>query len=346
MKIFKSFLDLSPFKKNIIFKEVINNFNYPDNFNKAHQKLFFKDLFSSKVFEIAIFLYKDVIISNSIIFKGLSYSDKSAFHTLNGSFAKPSLYLKSLFKILFRKKIFIEECFLAVQEWGDNFYHFTLELLPQIVSFSTLHPDVPILMPLNYKSKNFITGYLSILGINPVYYDVQNVVKIKRLFVSNVPCVGVFNKLNILKLKSHIEINRLSIQYTTPFRKVYLSRAKANRRKILNESELCTLLYKFDFEVYNAEDLEISTLIKILSETKFLISNHGAGLSNILHLQLGQTIVELKASNDNYWMYFSLSKLLDHKYYYLFNNCDSNNYRDSNIDVDLGKLELLLKEKI
>jgi capsular polysaccharide biosynthesis protein len=346
MKIFKSFLHLSPFKQNIIFEEVINNFKYPDNFNKAHQKMFFNDLFNNKVGEIVIFLYKNVIISNSIIFKGFAYSDKSTFHTLNGSFVKPSLYLKSLFKILFRKKIFIKEGFLASQEWGDNFYHFTLELLPQIISFSTQYPEVPIIMPLNYKSKNFITGYLSILGISPIYYDIKNVVKIEKLFVSEVPRIGNFNKKNILNLKESIEVNALLINYKPPFRNVYLSRSKANRRKIINESVLISLLEKFGFEIYYAEDLEFSSKIQLFTETKVLISNHGAGFSNIVHLQTGQTIIELKAFNDNYWTFFSLSRILDHKYYYLFSKSDSNNYRDSNIDVDLKELELLLNEII
>jgi len=346
MNILKSIFDIKGKYKELLFGKSVNNYNFPENYNSKHSEMFVKEHFYAEIPEIYLLNYEDVIISNSIIFKGLAYSDKSTFHTLNNSFVNTSLYLKSLFKILFRKKIFIEECFLASQEWGDNFYHFTLELLPSIVNFSLQFPNVPILLPTTYKSKKFITNYLSILCINPVYYDVQNIVKIKRLFVCNVARVGVFNKLNILKLKSHIEIDKLAIQYSIPFRKVYLSRTKANRRKILNESDLCELLIKFDFEVYYAEDLEISALINILSETKFLISNHGAGLSNILHLQPGQTIVELKASNDNYWMYFSLSKLLDHKYYYLFSKSDSSNYRDSNIDVDLEELELLLKEII
>ena len=346
MKIFNSLFRIKYINKYTLFGKTNNIFSFPENYNVLYADMFVKEHFEAKVDEIAIYEYKNVLISNAVIFNGLAYSDKSTFHTLNNSFVNTSLYLKSLFKILFRKKIFIEECFLASQEWGDNFYHFTLELLPSIVNFSIQFPDVPILMPITYKSKKFITNYLSILGINPIYYDVQNVVKIKSLFVCNVPRVGVFNKLSILKLKSHIETSKLAIQYTTPFRKVYLSRTKANRRKILNESNLCALLVKFNFEVYFSEDLERSALINILSETKFLISNHGAGLSNILHLQPGQTIVELKASNDNYWMFFSLSKLLDHKYYYLFTKSDSNNYRDSNIDVDLQELELLLKEII
>jgi len=63
----------------------------------------------------------------------------------------------------------------------------------------------------------------------------------------------------------------------------------------------------FDFEVYYAEDLEFSAFINILSETIFLINNHDACLSDILHLQAAQIIVELMASYYNYWRCFSLS---------------------------------------
>jgi len=346
MNILKSIFDIKGKYKELLFGKSVNNYNFPENYNSKHSEMFVKEHFYAEIPEIYLLKYEDVIISNSIIFKGLAYSDKSNFHTLNGSFAKPSLYLKSLFKILFRKKIIIKEGFLASQEWGDNFYHFTLELLPQIAYFSSQYPEVPIIMPLNYKSKNFITGYLSILGISPIFYDIKSVVKIEKLFASEVPRIGNFNKKNILNLKESIEVIALLIKYKPPFRNVYLSRSKANRRKIINESVLISLLEKFGFEIYYAEDLEFSSKIQLFTETKVLISNHGAGLSNIVHLQTGQTIIELKAFNDNYWTFFSLSKLLDHKYYYLFSKSDSSNYRDSNIDVDLEELELLLKEII
>jgi hypothetical protein len=235
---------------------------------------------------------------------------------------------------------------LGGQEWGDNFYHFTLELLPNLVNFHIHYPDIPILKPSAYKSKSFITGYLSIVGIKPTYYNVNNVLKVESLFSLEVPRVGGFNKFNILNLKMKIEIEALAISYKKPFRNVYLSRSKANRRRISNEPELVNMLSKFGFEIYYAEDLELSSLIQILSETKFLISNHGAGLCNILHLQPKQTILELKAENDNYWMYFSLSRILDHNYYYLFAKGDSSNYRDSNIDVDIIQLESLIKDLV
>ena len=272
------------------------------------------------------------------------FSEKSSFHTQNNSGTNFSKYIKSFFKTILKRKQIFKNAFLGRQDWGDNFYHFTLELLPNLVNFHKRYPDVPILMPLNYKSKSFITSYLSIVGIKPTYYNVNNVLKVENLFAIEVPKVGIFNKFNILNLKNNIELESLSINYKEPFRKVYLSRTKANRRRIINEPELVNLLSKFDFEIYFAEDLELSSLIRILSETKFLISNHGAGLSNILHLQPKQTILELKSDNDNYWMYFSLSRILDHKYYYLFDKGDSINYRDSNIEVDINQLESLIKD--
>jgi hypothetical protein len=346
MIFFKSILNLKEKSQEVIFEKTINSFSVLENHKIQHEKMFFEEHFSANVNQIAIFKYNNVIVSNTIIYKGLSYSEKSSFHSLNNNFISFSNYFKSLLKGLFKRKIFFKNAFLGGQEWGDNFYHFTLELLPNLVNFHTHYPDIPILMPSAYKSKSFITGYLSIVGIKPTYYNVNNVLKVENLFSSEVPRVGVFNKFNILNLKKKIEIEALSISYTKPFRNVYLSRSKANRRRVSNEPELVNMLSKFGFEIYYAEDLELSSLIRILSETKFLISNHGAGLSNILHLQPKQTILELKAENDNYWMYFSLSRILDHNYYYLFAKGDSSNYRDSNIDVDIIQLESLIKDLV
>ncbi len=342
MKLFKSFLKLTEVNKTIYFEKSINVLGLPDNYDKAHAEMFFPEHFKANVQEICLLEYQNVVLSNSVIFQGLKYADESIFHTLNGNFLSFIQYAKAFIKSIVKKKIFVQEAYLATQEWGDNFYHFTLELLPNLINFHNSNPTVPIIVPINYKSKKFIIDYFSIIGIQPIFSNTENILVIDKLYVSPLPRVGIFNKLNLFNLKDSIEVNTLKIKYTPPFRKVYISRSCANKRKIINEESVIHLLKSMNFEIILAEKIILSELISVLSETTILISNHGAGLSNIIHLQPKQTIIELKAHNDNYWMYFSLSKILEHNYYYLFNKSDSLNYRDANIEVNVNELEFFL----
>jgi hypothetical protein len=346
MKLLKSLLNLKESKKKIYFEKSINHFSFPENYKNSDANMFLDEHFNAPVDEISTLEYQNVILSNSIIIQGFRISVKSTFHLLNGNTPGFNKYAKSLIKSFLKKKINIQEAYLATQEWGDNFYHFTLELLPNLINFHYCNPNVPILVPISYKSKNFIVDYFSIIGIQPMYFNGENIAFIHKLHVCPLPRVGVFNKLNLLNLKDKIEVNTLKIAYKPPFRKIYISRSNASKRKISNELAIIDYLKTVGFEIILAENIILPDLISILTETSVLISNHGAGLSNIIHLQPRQTIIELKSHNDNYWMYFSLSKILEHRYFYLFNKSDSLNYRDANIEVNLVELESILSNII
>jgi hypothetical protein len=346
MKLLKSLFIIKESKKKINFEKSINHFSFPENYKNSDANMFLDEHFNATVDEISTLEYQKVLLSNSIIFKGCRFSVQSTVHLLNGNTLGLINYVKSLIKSILKRKIHIQEAYLATQEWGDNFYHFTLELLPNLINFHSCNPNVPILVPRSYKSKKFIVDYFSIIGIQPMYFNGENVAYIKKLHVCPLPRVGVFNKLNLLNLKDKIEVNALKIEYKPPFRKIYISRSNANKRKISNEQAVIDYLKTVGFEIILAENIYLPDLISILSETSVLISNHGAGLANIIHLQPGQTIIELKSHNDNYWMYFSLSKILEHRYFYLFNKSDSLNYRDANIEVNLVELESILNNYI
>jgi hypothetical protein len=106
MIFFKSILNLKEKSQEVIFEKTINSFSVLENHKIQHEKMFFEEHFSANVNQIAIFKYNNVIVSNTIIYKGLSYSEKSLFHSLKNIFISFSNYFKSLLKELFKRKIF------------------------------------------------------------------------------------------------------------------------------------------------------------------------------------------------------------------------------------------------
>jgi len=83
-----------------------------------------------------------------------------------------------------------------------------------------------------------------------------------------------------------------------------------------------------------------------MNESKMVISCHGAGLTNIMFMQKGQTVIELKEKNNNYWCYFSLARVFGLDYNYILCEGDDENHRDANIKVDLFALSELLEKNL
>ncbi len=116
------------------------------------------------------------------------------------------------------------------------------------------------------------------------------------------------------------------------------------KRKIENEQELIELLKQFEYEVHCLEDYSFQEQLNIMAATKFLVSNHGAGLTNMLFMPAGAKILELRHVSDNHNnCFFSLASGMEHDYYYLLNHSDSSNFYTADVSVDLREMKIVLE---
>ena len=114
---------------------------------------------------------------------------------------------------------------------------------------------------------------------------------------------------------------------------------KKHRRPIENILEIKPILKKYNFEEVIFEDLSINQKIELLHNTEILMGSHSSGLSNMLFMNKGASIIDIRDPNDNIKnAFFTLSSELDLKYYYMERE-DIN----SNIVINPNKLENLLK---
>lgn len=128
--------------------------------------------------------------------------------------------------------------------------------------------------------------------------------------------------------------------------KIYVSREEQVLRFVENEREASELLAKYGFKKIIAEKLSYQEQIDIFSKTKYLVSPHGAGLTNIFFMPEDSSILEL-ATELPTADYYKLSALLRIKYFY--QKCDfgsRSKIKDphhGSLFVDLEKLEKNLK---
>lgn len=77
-----------------------------------------------------------------------------------------------------------------------------------------------------------------------------------------------------------------------PYRKIYISRDKANTRKLNNANEL--LLSLKGWQSVTLEDLPITEQVKLFAESTHVLATHGAGLVNALWCKEGTKIIEIQ----------------------------------------------------
>lgn len=103
-----------------------------------------------------------------------------------------------------------------------------------------------------------------------------------------------------------------------PYKKLYVSRAKAPWRKVRNEDEVWPSLEALGFERVFLEDWSFADQVKLLAETQVLVSNHGAGLTNLLFMPEGTQVVEVRLRGDRANnCYYSLANAVGVHYSYL-----------------------------
>lgn len=187
-------------------------------------------------------------------------------------------------------------------------------------------------LPIDFIEKEYVAESLKLLGKS----DVQFVKKDRWYFFTtlwfpvHLAPTGNYNDEIIKKLRKRMT----GAVQGTPDVKIYISRSKANKRKIKNEDEILSLLDKFGFQQVFCEEMSFTEQIKLFRQIKYLVTNHGAGLSNMVFMAAGTNVLELRKNDDDHSnCYYSLASSLDLNYYYL--KCAAVNEREDSYTADM-----------
>lgn len=102
-----------------------------------------------------------------------------------------------------------------------------------------------------------------------------------------------------------------------PRRRVFISRARAARRRLVNEAAIWPDLNAAGFERVHMEELTFAEQVGLMRETAVLFAPHGAGLTNMLFCPPGAHVIEiadLSFPNPNF---YALASAMRHRYWLL-----------------------------
>jgi len=249
----------------------------------------------------------------------------------------------------------IEDCFWITDDvnW-TNYFHWLTDFIPKIILYGDRYPSRTLLMSKRFMNNapNFVIESLELAEIpflvleNNVKYKIANIDLIPRLAPTG------NQRSELLKgIASHFRTN-LSVK-NKERRRIYVSRKevnnfpKYNKRMISNESDFLDILESFNISLITLSGMSLEKQINLFSECDLLISIHGAGLTNMLWMDKGSNIIEIRQknpSNDN--CYFSMSSSLSHNYYYLQAEKEGNpnNFQDQELKLEPSDLLNLLKK--
>jgi capsular polysaccharide biosynthesis protein len=132
-------------------------------------------------------------------------------------------------------------------------------------------------------------------------------------------------------------------------KRLYISRAKASGRKILNEEEIVALLSRRGFLCVTLEEMSLVDQIALFFEAEAIVAPHGAGLTNLVWCAPKTRVVEIFSPLYVNLCYWAIASLTQADYYYLLGSADRvvSNINDTsffleNISVDPVALERTL----
>jgi capsular polysaccharide biosynthesis protein len=327
-----------------IYAETVARRKLPVNFNQDHRALFEGEL-ERVIPETRLLRFHDVLASpEGLLFQGT--------RILRESFAFPyhldEWRLRSVVKFLatnyaFRRRRKIEREVLWITDyWSTGYFHWLTDVLTRLFVVRDRVHELLLLLPGKYEAADHVQSSLRAFGVNNVdFIGPDEVVECLSLVMPSHTAPSGHFKDEAIRGVREVLLSAYG-DASGGEKRLYISRGKAGRRRIVNEDEVISVLRRYEFEIIYAEELSFAQQVQICSRARCIVSNHGAGLTNMLFMQAGGSVLELRHQSDSINnCYFTLSSALDLNYFY--QTCapqDSKlNPHDAHLLVDARELE-------
>ena len=237
---------------------------------------------------------------------------------------------------------------------GHVYYHWMIDVLPRLGLLwqSGLKLEQVDWFVVNSMTKPFQQETLNRLGVpmeKVVRSDRHPHIQAQRLIVPSFP--GHLDWIPPDTI-SFLRRTFLADAAPPPTQRIYISRAHAKYRQVINEDAVMAQLALLGFINVHLERLTVAAQAALFASAQVIIAAHGSSLTNLVFCQAGTQVLEIFAPNyvrTDYWM---VSQHLHLQHYYLMGqtfDCDPirqlmhQNTLTEDILVDLNALHLALQ---
>lgn len=186
--------------------------------------------------------------------------------------------------------------YLVTPEAADNYHHWLVDLLPRVgqvirAGYRLEEFDHVIV---NHTGRRFQLGTLAHLGI-----PAEKLIQAEPALWIRAEQLVVPSLKPSTQILSHADVQFLREAFLpadapgTARRKIFLSRADANSRRLRNEAELTAALRDHDFEIVTASQLDVPAQAKLFAEAALIAGPAGAAFANLVFASPPAQVVEI-----------------------------------------------------
>jgi capsular polysaccharide biosynthesis protein len=332
-----------------LYPEQVLRRRLPVNLKPEHLQLFGRDL--EKLIPVSELLVIHNVFASS---EGLLF--KSG-RILRQSFAAPFLLdawktrsrLKFLANnyLLKASRTLTSDAVWIVDDWSSGYYHWLADTIPRLFSVRERMDEATLLLPNRFRPLEFVTSSLKPFGLRNIEFigDHERVLCPRLIVPMHTAPTGSHNEKIVRGIRP-LFAEFYADSASEKAERIYISRQKASKRRIVNEGDVVEIMSEFDFRIVHAEDMSFAEQVQAFSAARYLVSIHGAGLTNMMFMQPGGSVLELRHQTDrSYNCYFNLTSALDLKYFY--QTCPPDNPSEdahsADILIDVGVLRETLE---
>ncbi len=131
-----------------------------------------------------------------------------------------------------------------------------------------------------------------------------------------------------------------------PYRKVFISREKAQFRRLVNQDEIWPIFKRMGWQKVCMEDLSFDDQIKLMSETMAFSGVHGAGFGNMIFCRKGTHVFEICREGVMSASFYALACAMGHHYWFENAQIIGKNPRPNFDDVEIKPhvIEIILQQ--
>ena len=293
----------------------------PVNFDQNHLQLFQHE-FDKDIPQSELLRFENVRVSSEgLIFKDSRILPESFAYAFELDEWKRRSVLKFLVtNYLFRRPRKIETDVLWITDyWSKGYFHWLTDALTRLYVVRDRLDQVLLMLPWEFETRDFVRTSLEVFGVKKFDFIRRDEVLLcsSLLMPTHTAPSGHFKDEVIGGVRQTLLSAFGDTNYRGEGERIYISRRAANRRRIINEDEITSVLNNLGFQIVYAEELSFQDQVKVLSRARYLVSNHGAGLTNMLFMKDGARVLELRHVTDYVNnCYFVLASALKFAYFY------------------------------
>ena len=226
----------------------------------------------------------------------------------------------------------------VTDDWSNGYFHWLADALPRLYAAREAARGVTLLLPHGFERLEFVTSSLRLFGPPRVeYVGADEVCVCDRLLMpTHTAPSGHYNEPLVRELR---DLMLEGYGAAGGDARLYVSRGRAPKRRLTNEAEVARVAEEFGFRVVYFEEHSFEEQVRMAAGARLLMSSHGAGLTNLLFMPPGASVLELRreGERERNW-FFNLASAAGVQYFYQLCSPADGDAHAGDLTADAGAL--------